>query len=225
MSKTTRATQTLEKLGVKFTLHAYDYDPDAESIGLQAAESLGVEATRVLKTLMAEVDGKPVCAVVPSDCEVSMKKLASAFGGKAAKMMRPADAERLTGYHVGGISPFGRRSACRCDRGHGAGPRQRVPQRRPARPAGRTRPERRREGGGRDCAAADGVSRTFRGVSMLPEAGVSGKSGLRLRPHHRFDDRLAQFWVQLVVALDECQNGIGANGELLSRLDFGFFGR
>ena len=109
MSKTTRATQTLDKLGVKFTLHTYDYDPDAESIGLQAAESLGIEASRVLKTLMVEVDGKPVCAVVPSDCEVSMKKLAGAFGGKAAKMMRPADAERLTGYHVGGISPFGQK--------------------------------------------------------------------------------------------------------------------
>jgi len=109
MSKTTRATQMLEKLGVKFTLHAYDYDPEAASIGLQAAEALGVPPARVLKTLMAEVDGKPVCAVVPSDCEVSMKKLASAFGGKAAKMMRPADAERLTGYHVGGISPFGQK--------------------------------------------------------------------------------------------------------------------
>jgi len=109
MSKTTRATQALEKLGVKFTLHAYDYDPDAASIGLQAAEALGVEPARVLKTLMAEVDGKPVCAVVPSDCEVSMKKLATAFGAKAAKMMRPADAERLTGYHVGGISPFGQK--------------------------------------------------------------------------------------------------------------------
>ncbi len=72
MSKTTRATQALEKLGVKFTLHAYDYDPDAASIGLQAAEALGVAPARVLKTLMAEVDGKPVCAVVPSDCEVSM---------------------------------------------------------------------------------------------------------------------------------------------------------
>jgi len=109
MSKTTRATQALEKLGVKFTLHAYDYDPDAASIGLQAADALGVEPARVLKTLMAEVDGKPVCAVVPSDCEVSMKKLASAFGAKAAKMTRPADAERLTGYHVGGISPFGQK--------------------------------------------------------------------------------------------------------------------
>src|SRR5258707_13012962 len=109
MSKTTRATQALEKLGVKFTLHAYDYDPNAESIGLEAAAARGVEPARMLKTLMAEVDGKPVCAVVPSDREVSMKKLASAFGGKAAKMMRPPDAERLTGSHVGGISPFGQK--------------------------------------------------------------------------------------------------------------------
>ena len=109
MSKTTRATQSLEKLGVKFTLHSYAYDPDAASIGLQAAEALGVAPERVLKTPMAEVDGKPVCAVVPSDCEVSMKKLAAAFGAKTAKMMRPADAERLTGYHVGGISPFGQK--------------------------------------------------------------------------------------------------------------------
>ncbi|MBB5047108.1 Cys-tRNA(Pro)/Cys-tRNA(Cys) deacylase [Rhodopseudomonas rhenobacensis] len=109
MSKTTRATQALEKLGVGFTLHSYDYDPDADSIGLQAAAALGAEPRCVLKTLMAEVDGKPVCVVVPSDREVSMKKLAHAFGGKAGKMMKPADAERLTGYHVGGISPFGQK--------------------------------------------------------------------------------------------------------------------
>jgi Cys-tRNA(Pro)/Cys-tRNA(Cys) deacylase len=106
MSKTTRATLALEQLGVTFTLHTYDYDPDADSIGLQAAEALGIAPRRMLKTLMAEVDGKPVCVVVASDREVSMKKLAAAFGGKTAKMMRPADAERLTGYHVGGISPF-----------------------------------------------------------------------------------------------------------------------
>jgi Cys-tRNA(Pro)/Cys-tRNA(Cys) deacylase len=106
MSKTTRATQALARLGVKFTLHAYDYDSGADRIGLQAAEALGNEPRRVLKTLMAEVDGKPVCVVVPSDREVSMKKLATAFRGKAANMMRPTGAERLTGYHVGGISPF-----------------------------------------------------------------------------------------------------------------------
>lgn len=109
MSKTTRATQTLSKLGAAFTLHTYEYDPNAESIGLQAAEALGIAPQRMLKTLMAEVDGKPVCVVVPSDKEVSMKKLAAAFRGKSAKMMRPADAERMTGYHVGGISPFGQK--------------------------------------------------------------------------------------------------------------------
>jgi Cys-tRNA(Pro)/Cys-tRNA(Cys) deacylase len=109
MSKTTRATEVLARLGIKFVLHSYDYDSGAERIGLQAAEALGIEPRRMLKTLMAEVDGKPVCAVVPSDCEVSMKKLATAFGGKAAQMMRPANAERLTGYHVGGISPFGQK--------------------------------------------------------------------------------------------------------------------
>jgi Cys-tRNA(Pro)/Cys-tRNA(Cys) deacylase len=109
MSKTARATQALARFGVQFALHAYDYDPDADRIGLQAALALGVEPRRMLKTLMAEVDGKPVCVVVPSDREVSMKKLAAAFGGKAANMMRPADAERMTGYHVGGISPFGQK--------------------------------------------------------------------------------------------------------------------
>src|SRR6201991_2465441 len=109
MSKTTRATQVLSQAGVTFTTHTYDYDPNAERVGLQAAEALGEEPHRVLKTLMAEVDGKPVCVVVPSDREVSMKKLASAFHGKSANMMKPADAERLTGYHVGGISPFGQK--------------------------------------------------------------------------------------------------------------------
>src|SRR6201996_9001665 len=109
MSKTTRATLALTQFGIAFTLHSYAYDPEAESVGLQAAEALGASPQSVLKTLMAEVDGKPVCVVVPSDKEVSMKKLAAAFGGKAAHMMRPADAERLTGYHVGGISPFGQK--------------------------------------------------------------------------------------------------------------------
>ena len=109
MSKTTAATLALTKAGIRFTPFSYDYDPDAPRIGLQAAEALGRDPAQVFKTLMAEVDGKPVCVVVPSDGEVSMKKLAAAFGGKSANMMRPADAERLTGFKVGGISPFGQR--------------------------------------------------------------------------------------------------------------------
>ncbi|WP_430241240.1 Cys-tRNA(Pro) deacylase [Neorhizobium sp. DAR64861/K0K2] len=109
MSKATRATEVLEKAGVSFTTVTYDYDPNAERIGLQAADAIGENPCRVLKTLMAEVDGKAVCVVIPSDREVSMKKLAAAFGGKSAAMMKPADAERITGYRVGGISPFGQR--------------------------------------------------------------------------------------------------------------------
>jgi Cys-tRNA(Pro)/Cys-tRNA(Cys) deacylase len=111
MSKATRATQALEKAGIAFSLHRYDYDPAADRIGLQAAEALGEPPSRVLKTLMALVDGKPVCVILPSDREVAMKRLAAAAGGKSAQMMKPADAERLSGYKVGGISPFGQMRA------------------------------------------------------------------------------------------------------------------
>lgn len=111
MSKSTRATLALTAAKVAFETVAYDYDPDADRIGIQAAEAIGVSPAIVLKTLMAEVDGKPVCVVVPSDCEVSMKKLAAAFKGKSAAMMKPAIAEKATGYVVGGISPFGQKKA------------------------------------------------------------------------------------------------------------------
>ena len=109
MPKTTPATLALRKLGIAFKLHTYVYDSSAEHIGMQAAEALGIDPDRMLKTLMVEVDGSPVCVVVPANCEVSMKKLAAALDAKAAKMMPPSDAERITGYHVGGISPFGQR--------------------------------------------------------------------------------------------------------------------
>ncbi len=107
MSKATRATRMLEAAKVPFTVHAYAYDPDADAIGMQAAEALGERPDCVLKTLMAKVDGKPVLAILPSDRQVAMKKLAAALGGKSAEMMKPLEAERLSGYKVGGISPFG----------------------------------------------------------------------------------------------------------------------
>ena len=109
MSTTTRATLALQHAGVSFTVHSYEYDPNAERIGLQAAEAMGADPSSVLKTLMVLVDNKPACVILPSDQEVNLKKLASALGGKAAQMMKPADAERITGYHVGGISPFGQK--------------------------------------------------------------------------------------------------------------------
>jgi Cys-tRNA(Pro)/Cys-tRNA(Cys) deacylase len=111
MAKTTPATLALQKAGVAFSLQTYDYDPDAPRIGLQAAEAMGVDPGIVLKTLMALVDGKAVCVVLPSDREVSMKALAAAVDGKSAAMMKPADAERATGYKIGGVSAFGQRKA------------------------------------------------------------------------------------------------------------------
>lgn len=109
MAKGTPATKALADKGVAFEPLPYDYDPDAPRVGLQAAESLGLSPSMVLKTLMATVDGAPVCVVLASDKEVNMKRLAAAAGGKAAAMMKPADAERVTGYKVGGVSPFGQR--------------------------------------------------------------------------------------------------------------------
>ena len=109
MNKSTRAIQVLAEAGVAFTVHSYDYDPNADRIGVQAAEALGESPARVLKTLMAYVDRKPVCVILPSDREVALKKLAAAANGKSAEMMPVADAERISGYKVGGISPFGQK--------------------------------------------------------------------------------------------------------------------
>lgn len=109
MSQATPATRALQAAAIAFELRRYDYDPAAASVGLQAAESLGEAPRRVLKTLVAQVDGKPVCLVLAADREASMKKVAAAFGGKGAAMLPVPDAERLTGYKVGGVSPFGQK--------------------------------------------------------------------------------------------------------------------
>lgn len=109
MAKGTPATTALEKAGIAFRLHEYDYDPDAASIGMQAAEALGVSPARLLKTLMAKAGNEVVCVLAPSDREVNLKKLAAAAGSKDAAMLKPGDAERITGYRVGGISPFGQK--------------------------------------------------------------------------------------------------------------------
>jgi Cys-tRNA(Pro)/Cys-tRNA(Cys) deacylase len=107
----TQGLKMLEAAGVLVSLHPYDYDPGADAVGMAAAKALGLEAGLTLKTLMVEVDGKPACCVIPSDRQLSMKKVAVAFGGRAAAMMAPAKAEKVTGYKVGGISPFGQKKA------------------------------------------------------------------------------------------------------------------
>lgn len=105
----TPATTTLTGLGIDFSTHAYDHDPAAASYGREAAEVLGVDPARVFKTLLASTDGALVVGIVPVLSSLDLKALARASGGRKAAMADPAEAERATGYVVGGISPIGQR--------------------------------------------------------------------------------------------------------------------
>lgn len=109
----TPAVTKAQKAKIKFTLHRYDHDPGAESYGGEAAEKLGLPEARVFKTLLASaaVKGREtlVVAVVPVGGMLDLKKLAAAVGAKKAEMADSAEAERATGYLVGGISPLGQK--------------------------------------------------------------------------------------------------------------------
>ena len=88
-------------------------------MGRRWPTALGVSRDRLFKTLVALVDDRPVVGIVPVSGRLSLKALARVAGGKRAVMAETADAERLTGYVVGGISPFGqtRRLATFIDEG------------------------------------------------------------------------------------------------------------
>ncbi len=105
----TTATIALERARIPFTVHEYVHDPRHASYGLEASEALGIAPERVFKTLIAEVDGSLVTAVVPVKGELDLKALAAATGGKKAAMAGVTAAERATGYVAGGISPLGQR--------------------------------------------------------------------------------------------------------------------
>lgn len=106
----TPATTALERAGIDFSLHPYEHGRSAaRSYGHEAAQALGIPAERIFKTLLAEVDGSLVVAVVPVDCSLDLKALAAATEGKRAAMAPAADAERATGYVIGGISPLGQK--------------------------------------------------------------------------------------------------------------------
>lgn len=107
--KGTPGTALLAKQRVPHTLHSYEHDPRAASYGLEAAEALGLEPTRVFKTLLADVDGSLTVGIVPVTAQLDLKALAAAVGGKKARMADVAAAERATGYVAGGISPLGQR--------------------------------------------------------------------------------------------------------------------
>ncbi|MGI9597638.1 MAG: Cys-tRNA(Pro) deacylase [Acidimicrobiales bacterium] len=118
----TPAIKLLEKSRTTHRVVSYDHDPGADSYGLEAAEVLGIDPARVFKTLLAQLDGtETVVAVVPVAGRLDLKALARSAGAKKATMADPGDAERLTGYVVGGISPLGQKKRLRTFIDHSAG--------------------------------------------------------------------------------------------------------
>ena len=115
----TRAIDYLRQTGVEFVVHEYEVGQFDSTYGAAVADGLGVSRDRLFKTLVALVDDRPVVGIVPVSGRLSLKALARVAGGKRAVMAETADAERLTGYVVGGISPFGqtRRLATFVDEG------------------------------------------------------------------------------------------------------------
>lgn len=105
----TPATTALTQAGIAFTVHEFTADPRDTSYGMAAAAALGLDPDSVFKTLIAQVDASPVVALVPVSGQLGLKALAATHGGRRADVVEPRDAERLTGYVVGGISPFGQR--------------------------------------------------------------------------------------------------------------------
>ena len=110
MALGTPATVALNAAGIAFTPHAYEHDPANTDFGLEAASALNLGPDQVFKTLMAEVDGALVVAIVPVTGKLDLRALASVLGGKRAEMADPQLAERKTGYVVGGISPIGQKT-------------------------------------------------------------------------------------------------------------------
>lgn len=108
----TPAINAAKKGKVKYSIHEYSHDPAAASYGEEAAEALGLEFGRVFKTLLVAVNGdhrKLAVAVVPVSGLLDLKAMATALKAKKVGMANPVDAERATGYVVGGISPLGQK--------------------------------------------------------------------------------------------------------------------
>lgn len=104
----THAIRALESHGIHHVLREYRYVDHGGTA--EAARQLGVDEHAVIKTLVfGETPKAPVLVLMHGDCEVSAKALARATGVKTMAPCAPQVAERVTGYQVGGISPFGTR--------------------------------------------------------------------------------------------------------------------
>lgn len=105
----TPACRLLKSKKIEFSVHEYEHDPQAKSFGLEAAEKLNLDVAEVFKTLLVTDDKNHYVAILPVQHQLNLKKVAAALGCKKLHMADPKDAERLTGYLVGGISPLGQK--------------------------------------------------------------------------------------------------------------------
>ena len=105
----TPACKVLKSNKIEFSTHEYEHDANAKSFGLEAAEKLGLSVEEVFKTLLVTDDKNYFVAVLPVNHKLNLKKVAAAVGCKKLQMADPKNAERLTGYLVGGISPVGQK--------------------------------------------------------------------------------------------------------------------
>jgi Cys-tRNA(Pro)/Cys-tRNA(Cys) deacylase len=114
-SQGTRAIDAVRRSGVAHTVHEYAHDARTSlraggpGYAMEAVEALGLDPRRVFKTIVVDVDGRLALAVVPAGREVDLKAVAGAVGGRRATIAAPAEAEKATGYVLGGISPLGTR--------------------------------------------------------------------------------------------------------------------
>ncbi len=108
----TPAINAAKKAKVAYQVHEYEHDPSAESYGEEAAVALGLDPAQVFKTLLVAINGdnkKLAVGVVPVSGQLDLKAMAAALKAKKVVMANPQDAERATGYVVGGISPLGQK--------------------------------------------------------------------------------------------------------------------
>lgn len=110
----TPAINLLKKKKINYQIHSYEHDPRAASYGLEAAEKLALDPARVFKTLLVQTEAKELLvAILPVKNSLNLKQLASAAKVKKLEMADPQQAQRTTGYLLGGISPLGQKKALR----------------------------------------------------------------------------------------------------------------
>ncbi|HEY2979477.1 MAG TPA: aminoacyl-tRNA deacylase [Burkholderiaceae bacterium] len=108
----TPATEWLRDHGVAFTEHVYEYVDHGGTA--ESARQLGVDEHTVVKTLvMRDERAEALIVLMHGDASVSTKNLAREIGVKSVEPCKPEDAQRASGYLVGGTSPFGTRKTLR----------------------------------------------------------------------------------------------------------------